>query len=204
MKPSTRVQDLPDGNEQDSGSSAETFALPGHLSGPLFFFIQVGYLAMYTVTLYYLLDVENVLSRLVPLSVSITLPIIIVTAMCGIAVRLYLVSSVGWRHPEAGAKFERLFPALLLLDRPLGGVPAPAGTSNGGGHRPCRRCRAGLHPFLATDSGAESLPETVAVGTIIIGGGMPRFMGVARDFGTTPSARRRCALVHRSVGFLHY
>ncbi len=116
VEPVPRVPDLPDGGDQNPRSATETFTLPSHFSRPLFFFIQAGYLAMYTGTLYYLVDVENVLSRLVPISVSITLPIVIVTAMCGIAVRLYLVSSVGWRHPEAGAKFERLFPALLLLD----------------------------------------------------------------------------------------
>jgi hypothetical protein len=36
--------------------------------------------------------------------------------LCGIAVRLYLLSSVGLNHPAAGAKFRRLFPALFILD----------------------------------------------------------------------------------------
>jgi hypothetical protein len=36
--------------------------------------------------------------------------------MCGIAVRLYLISAVGWHHPAAGRKFIMLFPVLLVLD----------------------------------------------------------------------------------------
>ena len=37
-------------------------------------------------------------------------------AMCGIAVRLYLISAVGWHHPAARRKFTLLFPVLLVLD----------------------------------------------------------------------------------------
>jgi hypothetical protein len=37
-------------------------------------------------------------------------------AMFGIAIRLYLISAVGWRHPAAGRKFTLLFPVLLLFD----------------------------------------------------------------------------------------
>ena len=36
--------------------------------------------------------------------------------MCGIAVRIYLICAVGWRHPAAGHKFTLLFPILLVLD----------------------------------------------------------------------------------------
>ena len=36
--------------------------------------------------------------------------------MCGIAVRLYLISAVGWHHPAARRKFTLLFPVLLVLD----------------------------------------------------------------------------------------
>jgi hypothetical protein len=42
--------------------------------------------------------------------------LVLVVATCGIAVRLYLLSSVGLNHPAAGAKFQRLFPALFILD----------------------------------------------------------------------------------------
>jgi len=40
----------------------------------------------------------------------------VLAAMCGIAVRLYLLSSVGLRHPAAGRQFQRLFPFVFILD----------------------------------------------------------------------------------------
>ena len=78
--------------------------------------IQVGYLVMYCTTLYYADAVESVLRGFEAIPVVVTLPAVVVTAMCGIAVRLYLVSSVGFSHPAAGEKFQKLFPALVLLD----------------------------------------------------------------------------------------
>ena len=78
-------------------------SLPGARS--LFLGIQCGYLAMYCAALYYL----NALDTMI-------LPVVIVTAMPGIAVRLFLISSVALAHPAAGRKFSRLFPVLLLLD----------------------------------------------------------------------------------------
>jgi hypothetical protein len=46
----------------------------------------------------------------------VMLRIVILTAMTGIALRLFLISSVALAHLEAGRKFDRLFPFLLLLD----------------------------------------------------------------------------------------
>ena len=92
------------------------FALPKGLAQVLFLIIQAGYLAMYCSTLYYVGALEQALSGFRPVPVVLTLPLVIMTAMCGIAVRLYLVSSVGWAHPAAGLKFHRLFPVLLVLD----------------------------------------------------------------------------------------
>ena len=47
---------------------------------------------------------------------AVLMPGVLVTAMCGIAVRLYLLTSVGLDHPAAGVQYHRLFPALFLLD----------------------------------------------------------------------------------------
>ena len=47
---------------------------------------------------------------------GIGVPLVIVSAMCGVSVRFYLLSSVGLDHPAAGKKFLRLFPVLFLLD----------------------------------------------------------------------------------------
>ena len=76
--------------------------------------IQVGYLALYCSALYYIERLGEIFNAFeVPNQILV---LIIITAMCGIAVRLYLVSSVGLAHPTAGLQFQRLFPALLFLD----------------------------------------------------------------------------------------
>jgi DNA-binding winged helix-turn-helix (wHTH) protein len=82
----------------------------------LFLFIQSGFLSMYCVALYYWESLGNALNEAGIDRVQFTLPLVIVTAMCGIAVRIYLLSEVGWAHPAAGRQFRRLFPLLLLFD----------------------------------------------------------------------------------------
>jgi hypothetical protein len=78
--------------------------------------IQFGYLAMYCSALYYAEPLEQILGRIPLLPPGFMLPFAIVSAMCGIAVRLYLLSAVGLDHPATGVKFRKLFPALLVLD----------------------------------------------------------------------------------------
>ncbi|MBI3894646.1 MAG: winged helix-turn-helix domain-containing protein, partial [Acidobacteria bacterium] len=92
------------------------FALPRGTARALFLTIQVGYLALYVSALYFGEDLEQALLRVLMVSSAVTMPFIIVSAMCGIAVRLYLLSSVGLNHPASGAKFRKLFPALFVLD----------------------------------------------------------------------------------------
>ena len=81
-----------------------------------FLLIQVGYLAIYCCALYYIAELESGLAAAGFVPIRVTFPAALVTAMCGIAVRLYLITAVGWRHPAAGGNFHRLFPFLLLLD----------------------------------------------------------------------------------------
>jgi DNA-binding winged helix-turn-helix (wHTH) protein len=92
------------------------FTLPSKGARAVFLFIQVGYVAMYSAALYYVGDLERAFGRLGVNSMSVALPLVVVTAMSGVAVRLYLLSSVGLGHPAAGVKFKRLFPILLILD----------------------------------------------------------------------------------------
>ncbi|HLQ78008.1 MAG TPA: serine/threonine-protein kinase [Terriglobia bacterium] len=99
---------------------AAEIALSLRSARALFLGIQFGCLAMYFAALFYVnkLELDTVL-----------LGGVIVTAMLGIAVRLFLISSVMLAHPAAGRKFNRIFPLLLLLDgawaaSPLLAVPA--------------------------------------------------------------------------------
>ncbi len=110
----------------DRGLAAEVdddeFSIPhARLSRALFLLIQAGYLAMYFAALYYMPALEDALLQAGLAPVNVSLPAVLVIAMCGIAVRLYLLSAVGWNHPAAGSKFLRLFPAILILDA-LGAV----------------------------------------------------------------------------------
>jgi serine/threonine protein kinase len=92
------------------------FALPGRLARPLFMLTQVGYLALYTAAMFYIDSIGAILSSDFLVSDQIGTVATIILAVCGIAVRVYLISAVGWRHPAAGDRFHKLFPALLVLD----------------------------------------------------------------------------------------
>ena len=94
----------------------DSFALPVRLATALFLFIQAGYLTMYCAVLYYVGSLDAALTTAGLTPVSITLPATLILSMCGIAVRLYLLSSVGFGHPATGLKFQRIFPLLLVLD----------------------------------------------------------------------------------------
>ena len=96
---------------------AETdFRLPRPMARLLFLAVQGGYLAMYCAALYRAEAIEEVLARVFGGRAAVVAPLMLIVAMCGITVRLYLLSAVGLNHPAAGAKFLRLFPALFILD----------------------------------------------------------------------------------------
>jgi serine/threonine protein kinase len=92
------------------------FTLPRGPALPLFMLAQVGYLALYAATLVQFADVARILADYfdVPELYALVSPAVL--AMCGIAIRIYLISAVGWRHPLAGKKFTLLFPMLLIFD----------------------------------------------------------------------------------------
>jgi DNA-binding winged helix-turn-helix (wHTH) protein len=118
----TRLQDAPPPPESAERRAPEPivddeFSIPhARLSRFLFLLIQAGYLAMYCAALYYMPALEDGLLEAGLAPVNVSLPAVLVIAMCGIAVRLYLLSAVGWNHPAAGARFLRLFPAIFILD----------------------------------------------------------------------------------------
>jgi len=89
--------------------------------------LQFLYLAMYGIALYYFLGVlGGMTNRILSVPGGATLldfasPIawataFLVTGCAGVAVRLYLLASVGFDDPETGRQFRRLFPPLFLLD----------------------------------------------------------------------------------------
>lgn len=85
------------------------------LSRTLFTLLQIMYLAMYLSALAGLEEVEAFLGALFshPLPVFLTL---LVTALLGIAARLYLLSAAVFRYSGLKNHFLRLFPFLFVLD----------------------------------------------------------------------------------------
>jgi predicted Ser/Thr protein kinase len=84
----------------------------------LFLLLQFVYLAVYAATLHWgtsydILQRDFQLSRIASENAVMFM---VLASMCGVATRIYLISAVGWSHPEAGKKFLWLFPALLLFD----------------------------------------------------------------------------------------
>lgn len=94
----------------------ENFTLPTGPSRQLFLLTQAGYLVIYCATLFKLEPAGQMLARFFPIAPDASLPVLIALALCGIAVRLFLFTSVGLRHPSAGIKYRKLFPMALLLD----------------------------------------------------------------------------------------
>jgi tRNA A-37 threonylcarbamoyl transferase component Bud32 len=79
----------------------------------LFMFIQLGYLAMYSVAFSYLPSIET-LPMVFPAKGLATL--VAFWALCGAVVRLYFLSAVGFDWVDTGRLFRRLFLAILVLD----------------------------------------------------------------------------------------
>jgi len=142
------LQETPSARKPDPETPAgEEFSIPyPRFSWSLFLLIQAAYLAMYCAALYYMSGLEAALARIGLVPVGITLPAILVIAMCGIAVRLYLITAVGWRHPAAGTNFLRLFPFAFILDALWAVTPLLAIESLGEG------------PALAAVAGMAYLP----------------------------------------------
>jgi serine/threonine protein kinase len=86
-------------------------------------FIEFGYIVIYGATLYYIDSVAAIFDRDLLLSSPTALPWVIAAAMCGIAVRIYLLSALLLDHPALTRKFPRLFPALFVLDSAWAAVP---------------------------------------------------------------------------------
>jgi cholera toxin transcriptional activator len=80
----------------------------------LFLLMQLMYLGFYVGALANLREIEELFSSLRPHSGALSL--LIVTAAILIPMRLFLLSSLGFRAPGVRQKYLRLFPLLMFLD----------------------------------------------------------------------------------------
>jgi DNA-binding winged helix-turn-helix (wHTH) protein len=84
-----------------------------------FMAIQAGYLALYAATLIRLEFAAPVLGEHLVRRVGReqwAATLLVGLALTGVAVRLYLLTSVALDHPQTGRQYRRLFPALVVFD----------------------------------------------------------------------------------------
>jgi cholera toxin transcriptional activator len=81
----------------------------------LILLIQIMYLSFYIAALTRLSAIEDLLAREVP-HPTILIAVLLLTAVAGIPIRLYLLSSVSFDVKGLTRKFLKLFPATFLLD----------------------------------------------------------------------------------------
>jgi len=90
----------------------------------LFGLIQAMYLAFYASALFHFQDVDRITDALLPAWGSLAVvAVILVTAGVGIPLRCFLISAVAFDHRRLGDKFQRIFPAVLLLDQLWAAAP---------------------------------------------------------------------------------
>jgi hypothetical protein len=100
---------------------AAPLAIPRGAVRALLMLIQLGYLAMYALALYKFHDVLRVSHEL---NKSLTLGgVLLMAAVLGVPVRLYLFTALSFDYPDLGLKFRWLFPAVLLLDAVWAATP---------------------------------------------------------------------------------
>ncbi|MGZ4731438.1 MAG: winged helix-turn-helix domain-containing protein, partial [Terriglobales bacterium] len=88
------------------------------LTRGLFGLIQLMYLIFYLSALFRLGGIERITSAFLPGWGSRAIFIaVLVTAGVGIPLRCYLISAVAFDHQGLGAKFQRIFPLILVLDQ---------------------------------------------------------------------------------------
>ncbi len=78
--------------------------------------IQLMYLCFYFLALAKIDAVYSLLAARVPMGANVVLSFLLLTAMVGIATRLYLLSAVSIDYTGLGTQVRRIFPGLLLLD----------------------------------------------------------------------------------------
>jgi DNA-binding winged helix-turn-helix (wHTH) protein len=88
-----------------------------HISRLLFGLIQIMYLIFYGVALVRLEHIPEIADDFLGRLTVALIPLVLVTAAVGIAMRLYLVTAVTFDYKPLGEKFRKLFPAILPLDQ---------------------------------------------------------------------------------------
>jgi len=82
-----------------------------------FMLLQCLYVTIYVAALTFITSLDdNDLQDAFPLPPTMSFLLIIFLAMCGLAMRAWTMTAVGYRHPDAGKRFRQVFLLLFLLD----------------------------------------------------------------------------------------
>jgi cholera toxin transcriptional activator len=115
--------------ERGEGAAAQASSNPLHpdlevpiprraLTRGLFALVQLMYLIFYLVALFRLHAVQGIAESSLPgWGATVLWAAVLVTALAGIPLRLYLLSAVGFDYQRLGEKFQRMFPFILALDQ---------------------------------------------------------------------------------------
>ena len=87
------------------------------LTRGLFILIQIMYLIFYLAALFRWLGVHRIADSFLPgWGAAAIVTAVLVTAGIGIPLRCYLISGVAFDHLRLGEKFQRIYPAILVID----------------------------------------------------------------------------------------
>jgi DNA-binding winged helix-turn-helix (wHTH) protein len=88
------------------------------LTRGLFGLVQFMYLTFYVSALFRLSEIDRITGAFLPgWGARAIFVAVLLTAGAGIPLRCYLISAVTFDHRRLGAKFQRMFPAILALDQ---------------------------------------------------------------------------------------
>jgi cholera toxin transcriptional activator len=87
------------------------------LTRGLFILIQIMYLIFYIAALFRWLEVHRIADSFLPgWGATAIVTAVLVTAGIGIPLRCYLISGVAFDYLRLGEKFQRIYPAILVID----------------------------------------------------------------------------------------
>lgn len=114
--PPSEVAPSPPGARTESGG--DSFVLPISVTWLriLFLLAQLPYVATYLAIFYYWDELDTALINTFSIPVTWSRPSLLILALVGFSVRIYLIGLVGWGHTDAGPRYRKLFPFLLVID----------------------------------------------------------------------------------------
>lgn len=124
VAPNLETASTPSSNPAPAtAETASVAVVPGELPIPprglvrgLFALIQVMYLCFYVVALWKLASVHNLIAPYLGRTTRLALGLVLLSALMGIATRLYLLAAASFDYHGLGLQFRRIFLLVVILD----------------------------------------------------------------------------------------